>query len=51
MRLSARKARQDLSADSLFRRMGARFDRLADSRAAGVEIPLGDALVVTHIST
>ena len=44
MRLSARKARQDLSADSLFRLRGARFDRLADSRAAGVEIPLGDAL-------
>ena len=44
MGLSARKARQDLSADSLFRLMGARFDRLADSRAAGVEIPLGDAL-------
>ena len=44
MGLSARKARQDLSADSLFRLMGARFDRVADSRAAGVEIPLGDAL-------
>ena len=44
MGLSARTARQNLSADSLFRLMGARFDRLADSRAAGVEIPLGDAL-------
>ena len=44
---SARTARQDLSADSLFRLIGSQFDRLADSRAAAaaVEVPLGDALM------
>ena len=43
---SARTARQDLSADSLFRLLRARFDRLADPRAAAaVEVPLGDALM------
>lgn len=45
MGLSARKARQDFSADSLFRLIRTRFDRLADPRAGAVEIPLGDALM------
>ena len=41
----ARKARQELSADSLFRLVRSRFDGLADSRSGQVEIPLGDALM------
>ena len=41
----ARKARKSLSADSLLRLVRARFDRLADPRASGVGIPLGDALM------
>jgi len=46
MDLSARKARKDLSADSLFRLLRARFDRITDLRAvAAVDIPLGDALM------
>ena len=46
MDLSARKARKDLSADSLFRLVRARFDRLADPRAPhAVDIPLGVALM------
>ena len=44
MDLSARKARKDLSADSLFRLVRSRFDRLADPRSDESEIPLGDAL-------
>lgn len=43
MDLSVRKARKALSADSLLRLVRARFDRLADPRAAA--IPLGDALM------
>jgi hypothetical protein len=45
MVVSARKARKDLSADSLFRRIRSRFDRIPDTRAGEVEIPLGDALM------
>jgi hypothetical protein len=45
MDLSARKARQDLSADSLFRLIRSRFDRVADPRADQVGITLGDALM------
>ena len=45
MSLSARKARKDLSADSLFRLVRSRFKRLADPRSADVDIPLGDALM------
>ena len=45
MDLSARKARKDLSVDSLFRLIRAGFDRLADPRTAAVDIPLGDALM------
>jgi Transposase DDE domain len=40
----ARKARKDLSADSLFRLVRSRFDRIPDPRAAA-DIPLGDALM------
>lgn len=45
MAVSARKARKDLSADSLFRRLRSRFRRIPDRRAGEVEIPLGDALM------
>jgi hypothetical protein len=45
MVVSARKARQHLSADSLFRRLRSRFADIPDSRAGEVEIPLGDALM------
>ncbi len=46
MGLSVSNVRKDLSADSLFRLVRARFDRLPDPRAAAaVEIPLGDALM------
>src|SRR6266542_3325259 len=44
MILPARKARKDLSADSLFRLVRSRFDRIPDQRAAA-DIPLGDALM------
>ena len=45
MAVSARKARKDLSADSLFRRLRSRFRRIPDRRAGEVEIPLDDALM------
>jgi hypothetical protein len=45
MSLSARKARKDLSADSLFRLVRSRFKRFADPRSADVDIPLHDALM------
>ena len=45
MVVSARKARKDLSADSLFRLVRSRLDRLPDPRTAAVAIPLGDALM------
>jgi hypothetical protein len=45
MTLAARKARKDLSADSLFRLIRSRFDDLPDARAGEPEIPLGDALM------
>jgi Transposase DDE domain len=45
MGVSARKARKDLSADSLFRRLRSRFRLIPDTRAGEVEIPLGDALM------
>lgn len=44
MIVSAKKARKDLSADSLFRRVHSRFDRIPDQRTNPV-IPLGDALM------
>ena len=45
MNISAVKARKDLSADSLFRWVRSRFDRIADHRTGLVDIPLGDALM------
>jgi len=45
MALSARKARKDLSADSLFRLVRSRFDALPDPRPGKSAIPLGDALM------
>ncbi len=38
MGLSVRKVRKDLSADSLFRLVRARFDRLADPRAVSLSL-------------
>ena len=45
MVVSARKARKDLSADSLFRRLRRGFDKIPDSRVGEVAYPLGDALM------
>ena len=45
MVVHARKARNDLSADSLLRLIRSRFDDLPDPRAGKPEIPLGDALM------
>ena len=45
MGLSARKARKDLSADSLFRLIRCGFNDIFDARSAEVDIPLGDALM------
>ena len=45
MELSARKARQDLSADALFRLVRCHFDDMPDPRSGSVEISLGDALM------
>jgi hypothetical protein len=45
MGLSARKARKDLSADSLFRLIRCGFNDISDVRSAEVDIPLGDALM------
>jgi hypothetical protein len=45
MVVHARKARNDLSADSQFRLIRSRFDDLPDPRAGKPEIPLGDALM------
>lgn len=44
MIFSAKKARKELSADSLFRLVRSRFDRIPDQRTTPV-IPLGDALM------
>ena len=41
----ARKARKDLSADSLFRMLRSAFDRIPDPRKGESEISLGDALM------
>ena len=41
----ARKARKELSADSLFHLIHSRFDALPDTREGGPEISLGDALM------
>jgi hypothetical protein len=47
MVVPARKARKDLSADSLFRRLRSGFDDIPDPRAGEVEILLADALMAT----
>lgn len=41
----AKKARKDLSADALFRRLRFRFEEIFDHRAADPDIPLADALM------
>lgn len=45
MVVRARKARKDLSAESLFRLIHRRFDDVPDPRVGDVDIPLGDALM------
>jgi hypothetical protein len=45
MNRSARKARKDISADSLIQLLRSRFDDFPDARAGQPEIPLGDALM------
>ena len=45
MVVPARKARKDLSADSLFRRLRSRFHEILDPRPGNPEVPLGDALM------
>ena len=45
MELASRNARQDLSADSLFKMIRRRFDGLGDSRSGSIEISLGEALM------
>jgi hypothetical protein len=43
--LPTKKARKELSADSLFRRFRALFDRIPDTRSGDVSISLGDAMM------
>ena len=45
MVVSARKARKDLSADALFRKLHERFDEIPDPRSGQQTISLGDALM------
>jgi hypothetical protein len=45
MGISARKARKDLSADALFKRLRSRFDEVPDGRSGKVDIALTDALM------
>jgi hypothetical protein len=45
MIVPARKARKELSADSLFRQLRCRFHEIPDPRPAKPEVPLGDALM------
>lgn len=45
MDFSARKARKDLSADALFKRLRTRFDQVPDVRSGTVGISMGDALM------
>ena len=45
MDISAGMARKDLSADALYRRLHARFDKVPDHRAKGASISMGDALM------
>ena len=45
MGISAKKARKDLSADALFKRLHAGFDKIPDSRSGDPVISMGDALM------
>ena len=45
MGISARKARKDLSADGLFKRLHAGFDKVLDRRSKDAAISMGDALM------
>ena len=45
MAVPVRKARKDLSADSLFRLIRSRFDDIPDARPGKPEVTLGDALM------
>ena len=45
MSISARKARKDLSADALFQRLHAGFDKVPDQRSKDAAISMGDALM------
>lgn len=45
MGIGARKARKDLSADALFKRLHAGFDKVPDSRSKDASISMGDALM------
>jgi Transposase DDE domain len=45
MGMSAQKARKDLSADALFKRLHAGFDKIPDSRSGNPVISMGDALM------
>jgi len=45
MGLSVRKARKQLSADSLFRLVRSGLDAIPDARSGEIDIPLGDALM------
>ena len=42
---SAKEARKDLSADALYKRLRACFDRIADHRVSDISISLGDAMM------
>jgi len=45
MGIGARKARKDLSADALFKRLHAGFDNVSDNRSKDASISMGDALM------
>jgi hypothetical protein len=45
MGISAKKARKDLSADALFKRLHAGFDKIPDARSGDPVISMGDALM------
>jgi Transposase DDE domain len=45
MGIPAKKARKDLSADALFKRLHAGFDKIPDSRSGNPVISMGDALM------
>jgi hypothetical protein len=45
MGIGARKARKDLSADALFKRLYAGFNKVPDGRSKDASISMGDALM------